>query len=203
MIYNQVILSSLNNAKDVSVHKVGYIPNVYAEYEWLKWLSFIPEHEASEIKRINEKKVKQLTPKEKKLFFSLDNQKNVASIIKKCIEKDEFDESFIKALNYMENHSLSDLIESKLLPFEIEALDKQVQEYLNGNHDVFKVSLDISASEYMELTMYDAYILHKIALLRNIEENRKENEVFESMLEQNLVMRQKSEINASNVHPCQ
>ena len=194
MTHSAVILQSVLTAKNITVHAVGHIPNVYGEYEWLKWLTYIPASEAAKIQKINNKKDKLLHYKE------IDH---IVTIIKKYVLDKEHDLSFAEALDYMESHSLDDLINSKLSTTEKEALDAQAYEYLKENKDAFKVSLDIGPEEYMELSIYDAYVLHRITAIKSFEANKKSGEMLGSMVERNLVMRQRSEINANNANPCQ
>ena len=113
--------------------------------EWVKWLSYTS---------INE-----------------EDKKELLNLFKKYGTKNMDPKDYQKVLDYMTFNSLEDYMNSKLTKEELEEAKEKIEKYKNILNDELsdKVENEKIESNYMNMSMVDAYVLHylyKIVIVR-------------------------------------
>ena len=113
--------------------------------EWVKWLSYTSSNE--------------------------EDKKELLNLFKKYGTKNMDPNDYQKVLDYMTFNSLEDYMNSKLTKEELEEAKEKIEKYKNILNDELsdKVENEKIESNYMNMSMVDAYVLHylyKIVIVR-------------------------------------
>ena len=172
--------------------------NVEPPIEWIKWLSYIPDFQKSRIKYLESKMASDISLEELNEINQYKSQTRMATLFKlygtNDISRDEYMEVYI----YMTEHSIEDLMLSKLSKEELSYAKERIQYFSQISKEELELKIKKKQKEvnYNELSMVDSYILHEI--LRINYSKNKNNTLLGYQLDKNAVMRQRSISYASN-----
>ena len=197
MCTSKIIAKELADSKVKIIH--GAVKrNVAPLIEWIKWLSYIPDFQKSRIKYLESKVANDISLKELSEINQYKIQARMATLFKlygtSDISRDEYMEVYI----YMAEHSIEDLMLSKLSKEELSYAKERIQYFSQISKEELELKIKEEQKEvnYNELSMVDSYILHELLRI-NYSEN-KTNTLLEYQLDKNAVMRQRSISYASN-----
>lgn len=197
MCTSKIIAKELASSKVKIIH--GAVKrNVDPPIEWIKWLSYIPDFQKSRIKYLESKVASDISLEELCEINQYKSQVRMATLFKlygtSDISRDEYMEVYI----YMIEHSIEDLMLSKLSKEELSYAKERIQYFSQISKEELELKIKEEQKEvnYNELSMVDSYILHE--LLRINYSKNKTNTLLGYQLDKNAVMRQRSISYASN-----
>ena len=181
----------------------GSMPNIEADIEFYKWLSYEPIFEKNEIDYLNSIKPENLTLEQLEELKRYRTNKVYAQLFYKYIFGNELtSEEYKIVCDFMFKNSIFKIIQYKLTKEEIEIAKEQAmklfsemtknecQNYLESrntrNH----------RKEFLNMSMIDAFVFHLISDMAIKRGTKDINSLIESQLESNGVMREKSYYNA-------
>lgn len=133
--------------------------------EWLKWLSYVPEFQRTRIEELNSKMVGDLSFNELEEVYEYRNQVRMLDLFQRYGTLDISGDECLEVYDFIGNHSIHDLMLSKLSFEEMEYAKRQVQYFSQIPDDILskKVEEEQQKSNYEKLSMVDAYIFHVIS----------------------------------------
>ena len=138
--------------------------NIDADTEWIKWLGYHSKEEKDKLKKIENKKAKDLSYDE--ICFLQKEKKNeiYLKLIKNyCKDGSEFEDN-IKAYKFMKNNSIYYLILSKLNKKEIEEANTKIKKYSDLDEENLNEKINsLSDKDFNNLSMVDSYVLHALS----------------------------------------
>lgn len=190
-------------AKELAGNKVKIIHgavkrNVDPLIEWIKWLSYIPDFQKSRIKYLESKVASDISLEELNELNQYRIQAKIAKLFKLYGTSDISKNEYIEVYNYMKEHSIEDLMLSKLSKEELSYAKKRIQYFsqISKEELELKIKREQKEDNYSKLSMVDSYILHEI--LRINYSRNETNTLLGYQLGKNAIMRQKSIYYASN-----
>lgn len=199
MSFNRMMANVLASSGTKLIHG-EVMGNINPYEEWIKWLSYIPEFQKTRIQELNSKTGEELTSKELEEIKFYKKQFRMLELFKiygtDKISKDEYMEVY----NYMINHSIDELMLSKLSVKELKNAKEQIQYFTQLSNEELreKILFEQKNDNYKNLSMVDSYILHIISRInykRNMEKLDNEIKVH---LKENALMRERSLYYATN-----
>ena len=191
MSISKIITKQLAGTKNKVIH--GEVNrNVDPIIEWIKWLSYIPDFQKSRIKYLESKMANDISLEELSEINQYKIQARMATLFKlygtSDISRDEYMEVYI----YMIEHSIEDLMLSKLSKEELSYAKERIQYFSQISKEELELKIKEEQKEvnYTELSMVDSYILHELSQI-NYSKNEI-NSLLGYQLDKNAVMRQKS-----------
>ena len=164
------------------------------DIEWIKWLSYEPEFESKRIEYLNSKKISELSYEELEEALSYSRNKILTELFKmysvnECSEKD-----YMKVYDYMCNESIEKLMLKKLTFEELQYAEQEITRLIGVPKEqlIAKINEEQKPEKYEQLSMIDAYILHKISDINYVRSMAILDRKIYAQLEQNDVMRQRS-----------
>lgn len=176
------------------------IGNVDPYIEWIKWLSYVPKFQQTRVKKLNSKKIKDMSLEEKEEVRNYKNQKRMSKLFKIYGSSDISKEEYMEVYNYMLNQSIDELMLSKLTSEELKYAREQIQHYSQIPKDELKKKVKTEQKEdnYKKLSMVDSYIFHIISRINFARSLAELDRNIEAQLNSNAAMRQKSFYYAAN-----
>lgn len=164
------------------------------DIEWIKWLSYEPVFESKRIEYLNSKKILELSYEELEEALSYSRNKILTELFKmysvnECSEKD-----YMKVYDYMCNESIEKLMLKKLTFEELQYAEQEITRLIGVPKEqlIAKINEEQKPEKYEQLSMIDAYILHKISDINYVRSMAILDRKIYAQLEQNDVMRQRS-----------
>lgn len=181
----------------------GSMPNIEADIEFYKWLSYEPIFEKNEMDYLNSIKPENLTLEQLEELKRYRTNKVYVQLFYKYIFGSELtSEEYKIVCDFMFKNSIFKIIQYKLTKEEIEIAKVQAmklfsemtktecQNYLESrntrNH----------RKEFLNMSMMDAFVFHLISDMAIKRSTKDTNSLIESQLESNEVMRERSYYNA-------
>lgn len=182
------------------IEKGNILGGITPSIEWQKWLSYEPDFEKNRIEYLESKKESELSHEETNELNFYKRNKLFAKLFKIYDAKKCTPSEYMLVYDFMSNESIEKLMLSKLTSEELEYAKKEI----NRLSEIPEKELSIKVNEeknleiYEKLSMVDSFILHVIANIDFVRNNKKLNEKINYQIEENNVMRQRSFYNSLN-----
>ncbi len=145
--------------------------NVTLDMEFAKWLSYENNDENERRKYLLSLNIEELTKDQIEELKIYNNEKIYSRLFNKYAYNIEelSDEEYIEVCNYMNTHSIEDLMNSKLNKDELIILrDKIVELYASLNkNDLYNYLINYNTlndiNSYKNMSIYDSFIFHYLA----------------------------------------
>ena len=152
---NQSYIKTLEKLNKKNLKGKSGLGTIDLATEWIKWLSYEPEHETAKIKKIYAKKTEELTIDELHTLITYKERKEMLELIKKYQAATCNEEEYLKVFNYI-NKDINEIAVEKLTKEEL----KQAKTEMLNIDKKSKDELKTMKENYNDLSMVDAYILH-------------------------------------------
>ena len=193
MDLNKIMTNMLasSNAKIIPGEVIG---NINPYIEWIKWLSYIPEFQRERLQILNSKIVEDISLDELDEIREYKYQTRMLNLLKKYGTSDISKEEYREVYEFMANHSIDDLMLSKLSIEEIRYATEQIKNFSQLSNEELrrKVKEEQKEDNYKKLSMLNSYILHIISRFDFTRNIAKLNSEIEAQTKVNNFMRQKS-----------
>lgn len=186
-----------NGTKIIHGENIG---NVDPYIEWIKWLSYIPEHEKKRIEYFDSKKISELTYEELEEASRYSRNNFFARLFKIYGTSECSEEDYMKVYNYMCSESIEKLMLSKLTSEELRYAKQEIAKLSKASKEQIsdKLNEEQTPEKYEQLSMVDSYILHIISKINFARSLAELDSNIEAQLNARDVMRNKSYYYASN-----
>lgn len=138
--------------------------NIDPLMEWMKWLTYEPEHYTKKKLVLYSKTVRELLPKEIEELTIYKLRDKMKILFEKYIKKSCTEQEYMEVYNYMINNSINELMLDKLSAEELSYAKKEIERLSNLSKEDLcqRVTEQQHSDIYDELSMVDAYILHNL-----------------------------------------
>ena len=192
MSAGNIIKEILRNVDKNEKASIKYKPELAMEF--LKWVSYNPENDHEKLELLLSKKANELSIDEIETLRKYKKNQELVETLKrycsdKCLNKD-----IMPIYNFMNKESLEKIMQTKLTKKEIEEANKLILKYNKMTNNELKnyVSFYHKPENYQKLSMIEAYVFHEMKKQLTIRSNAKLENMINSQIEDNIVMRTKS-----------
>lgn len=139
--------------------------NIPVDIEWIKWLSYESEYEKKKIEYFNSKEVSELSEEELEEKNRYERNRTFARLFKIYGTSEISKKDSMKVFDYMRTESIEKLMLSKLTSEELQYAKQEITRLSEVSDKQLRdrVIEDQKPERYEQLSMVDAYILHKIS----------------------------------------
>ena len=159
--------------------------------EWIRFSSYLKPKELAFFKEVSKKQINQLTPNEIKKYNKIQNQKKLSKLFIKYKNQTCNQEEYDQVSKFMEN-SLESFMEKRLTKGEIKKSYTILSEFKKLSIETLNEYIDEQMRKYKELSLFEAYILYKVKIIRYNKVNNETNDkIFDDKMEKDNNLRKK------------
>ena len=159
--------------------------------EWIRFSSYLKPKELAFFKEVSKKQINQLTPNEIKKYNKIQNQKKLSKLFIKYKNQTCNQEEYDQVSKFMEN-SLESFMEKRLTKGEIKKSYTILSEFKKLSIEILNEYIDEQMRKYKELSLFEAYILYKVKIIRYNKVNNETNDkIFNDKMEKGNNLRKK------------
>lgn len=159
--------------------------------EWIRFSSYLKPKELAFFKEVSKKQINQLTPNEIKKYNKIQNQKKLSKLFIKYKNQTCNQEEYDQVSKFMEN-SLESFMEKRLTKGEIKKSYTILSEFKKLSIETLNEYIDEQMRKYKELSLFEAYILYKVKIIRYNKVNNETNDkIFNDKMEKGNNLRKK------------
>lgn len=130
--------------------------------EWIKWLVDSCEKQKIKIKKISSKMISDLTNEEFAEIETYLYHKKVLNLLENYGNKEMTNEEYLEIYQFIGSHSLGKLMEANLTIEEINWAKETLRVLEQSSPENLNKKIQEAQDNYQNLSMVDAYILHKL-----------------------------------------
>ncbi len=159
--------------------------------EWIRFSSYLKPKELAFLKEVSKKQINQLAPNEIKKYNKIQNQKKLSKLFIKYKNQTCNQEEYDQVSKFMEN-SLESFMEKRLTKGEIKKSYTILSEFKKLSIEILNEYIDEQMRKYKELSLFEAYILYKVKIIRYNKVNNETNDkIFNDKMEKGNNLRKK------------
>ena len=130
--------------------------------ELMKWLRYVPDFKKEEMKRINSKRIDELSCEELEVVLDGKKQERMFNLLSRVNSSDITEEEYKEVIDYIDSEPIEDLMKTKLSEKEQqETMDKIKHFYYVSNEEIInKIEEERKKGNYEKLSMIDSYVFH-------------------------------------------
>lgn len=157
--------------------------------EWIKWLADSCEQQKVKIKKMSSKKISDLTDEEFAEIETYLYHRKILYLLKNYGSPKITKEEYVEVYQFIVSHSLIKLMETHLTIEELNWAKEKLQFLKQASTEDLNKKIQEAQDNYQNLSMVDAYILHKLVGNQFKKSLSKVNEDLGSQASQNNLSR--------------